>query len=240
MRISKIVSYDLKIIMTSWVTYFSLLLCILPSFGIAYSIANLKGPFEVIHIIYFFGFFGTLLVVINAMLTFTKDISQNTIILFMNEKSNRIKYFVSKILIILIVGLLFGFVGSVSIYLLAQYANLEVSLELLGEVIIHYILYTLFYGVLFLTTSVFYKNIVTLFIIALITIMLAPTLLDGLLMWDGLSELTSTIILEYLPLYFLPEVVGSQNWSNENYISTIIVIIVIAALGLIKIRKQDY
>lgn len=240
MRISKLVTYDLKNILTSWLTYFSLFLCILPAFGIAYSIANLEGPFGVVQLTYFYAFFGTLLVVISAMLPFTKDISQNTIVLFMNEKSNRIKYYLAKTITIALVGLLFGIVGALSTYFLAEYASLEVSGELLGLIVLHFVLYTLFYGTLFLTISVFYNNVLALFIVALISIMLLPGLLEGLMMWDGLPNAIGTFITEYFPPYFLSEVVGSHEWTAGHYISTSIGIIVIIIIGLLKVRNRDY
>jgi hypothetical protein len=138
MRISKLVFYDFKNIMTSWITYFSIALCILPAFGIAYSVANLNGPFEVIQLTYFFAFFGTLLVVINAMLPFTKDISHNTITLMMNTKSNRVKYYIAKVITIGIAGLIFGIAGNLSTYFLAAYAGLEMPGELMWQIILHF------------------------------------------------------------------------------------------------------
>ncbi len=240
MKISKLVFYDFKNIMTSWITYFSIALCILPAFGIAYSVANLNGPFEVIQLTYFFAFFGTLLVVINAMLPFTKDISHNTITLMMNTKSNRVKYYIAKVITIGIAGLIFGIAGNLSTYFLAAYAGLEMPGELMWQIILHFILYTLFYGTLFLTISTFYNNVLALFIVALLSIMLLPSLLDGILMWDGLSEWVNTFIREYLPLYFLPEVTGSHNWLSAHYVSSAAGIILIAVIGLIKIQKRDY
>lgn len=240
MRISKLVAYDFKNLMTSWLTYFSFILCILPAYAIAYSIANLGGPFEVIQLTYFYAFFGNLLVVIIAMLPFTRDISQNTIVLLMNEKSNRTKYYLAKTITIIIVGLIFGIVGALSTFFLAGYADLEVTNKLLALIVLHFVLYTLFYGTLFLTLSVFYNNVLSLFIIALLSIMLLSTLLGGLLMWEGLPEFARTFISEYLPLYFLPEVVGSHNWLSEHYISTSIGIIIFVAIGLIKVRHKDY
>lgn len=240
MRISKIVSYDLKNIMTSWLTYFSIVLCVLPAFGIAYSVANFKGPFEVIQLTYFFAFFGSLLVVIIAMLSFTKDLSQNTITLLMNEKSSRMKYYISKVITIGVTGLIFGIAGTLSTYFLAEYARLEMSNELFWQITVHYILYALFYGTLFLTISTFYTNVLALFIIAILSIVLLPTLLDGLLMWSGLPESIGTFIADWLPLYFISETIGSHNWITEHYISTIIAIVLFIVIGLMRIRTKDY
>lgn len=240
MRISKLVTYDLKNILTSWLTYFSLFLCIMPAVAIAYSIVNLKGPFEVTHITSFFAFFGTLLVVINAMLPFTKDISQNTIVIFMNEKSNRVTYYLAKSITIALVGLLFGVVGALSTYILASYASLEVSSKLLALIVLHFILYALFYGTLFLTISLFYNNVLALFIVGMLSIMLLPGLLEGLMMWDGLPNSIGTFITEYFPLYFISEVIGSHEWTVGHYVSTVVSIILFIAVGLVKVRKRDY
>lgn len=137
-------------------------------------------------------------------------------------------------------GLIFGIAGNLSTYFLAAYAGLEMPGELMWQIILHFILYTLFYGTLFLTISTFYNNVLALFIVALLSIMLLPSLLDGILMWDGLSEWVNTFIREYLPLYFLPEVTGSHNWLSAHYVSSAAGIILIAVIGLIKIQKRDY
>lgn len=241
MRISKLVSYDLKNIMTSWLTYFSIVLCVLPAFGIAYSVANFKGPsFEVIQLTYFFAFFGSLLVVIIAMLSFTKDLSQNTITLMMNEKSTRIQYYIAKVITIAIIGLIFGIAGTLSTYLLAEYAGLEMASELFWQITVHYILYALFYGTLFLTISTFYTNVLALFIVAVLSIMMLPTLFDGLLLWNDLPEWMGTFITDWLPLYFISETIGSHNWIAEHYISTIIAIVLFIVIGIMRIRTKDY
>ncbi|MGO1922480.1 MAG: hypothetical protein ACTH14_01485 [Jeotgalicoccus sp.] len=241
MRISKLVSYDLKNIMTSWLTYFSIVLCVLPAFGIAYSVANFKGPsFEVIQLTYFFAFFGSLLVVIIAMLSFTKDLSQNTITLMMNEKSKRIQYYIAKVITIAIIGLIFGIAGTLSTYLLAEYAGLEMASELFWQITVHYILYALFYGTLFLTISTFYTNVLALFIVAVLSIMMLPTLFDGLLLWNDLPEWMGTFITDWLPLYFISETIGSHNWIAEHYISTIIAIVLFIVIGIMRIRTKDY
>lgn len=240
MRISKLVSYDLKNIMTSWLTYFSIALCVLPAFGIAYSVANFKGPFEVIQLTYFFAFFGSLLVVIIAMLSYTKDLSQNTITLMMNEKSSRIKYYIAKVITIGIIGLIFGIAGTLSTYFLAEYAGLEMAGELFWQIPLHYVLYALFYGTLFLTISTFFTNVLALLIVAVLSIMMLPTLFDGLLLWNDLPEWAGTFITDWFPLYFISETIGSHNWITEHYISTIVAIILIIVIGLIRIQKKDY
>lgn len=240
MRISKLVSYDIKNILTNWLTYFSIVLCFLPAFAIAYSVANLKAPFDVIQLTYFFAFFGTLLVVINVMLPFTKDISQNTITLMMNEKSNRLKYYLAKVISILIIGLIFGIAATASTYFLSSYADLDMANELFWKIPFHYVLYALFYGTLFLAISTFYNNVLALFIIAMLSIMLLPTLFDGLLLWNKLPEAAVTFISEYLPLYFISDVIGSHDWVTGHYVSTIVCIFLINIIGLIRIQARDY
>lgn len=240
MKISKIVMYDMMAAFRSWFTYFSLILCILPAFGIAYSIKNFEAPFDTTHLIAFFAFFGSLLVVINAMLPFTKDLSQNTIILMMNQSANRMKYFLAKMISIGCVGLLFGLVSLASTYILANYVSLEFDAEFFWKIPLTYVIYTLFFGGLFLLISIYFSNVAALFIIALISIVLLPSLLNGLMYWDKIPDSVVNFVEDSLPLYYLPDLISNLEWQSSFYISSLVAIALFTLLGMLLIRRKDY
>ncbi|MCK1976880.1 ABC transporter permease subunit [Jeotgalicoccus huakuii] len=240
MKISKIVTYDLLTALRSWFTYFSLILCILPAGAIAYSVANFEAPFDTTQLIAFFAFFGSLLVVINAMLAFTKDLSQNTIILMMNQSGNRMKYFLSKIISIGCIGLLFGLVCLASTYALSTYAGLDFDAALYWKIPVTYVIYTLFYGGLFLLISIYFTNFAALFIISLISIVLLPSLFNGLLFWDKIPDSVVNFLEDSLPLYYLPDLLNTLEWQTSFYISSIVAILLFTVLGMLLIRRKDY
>lgn len=240
MRLSKQLAYDIRSILTDWLLYFALVMSIIPAFGILYSIVNLNGPFDTIQVTYFYAFFGGVLSVIVTIRPFVKDLQNNTIVLFMNQTRNRYKYYTSKLIAAGIVGLIFGLIGMGVLGFAASYADLEFSDSLYYQMVIHYILFTLFYGSVFLALSTFIKSPIGLIVTALLSILLLPSLLQVPLYVDNTPEFILTFVTDYLPFNFAPDVLGSQDFSNGQYISTILAIVIFIMIGYFKIGRTDY
>lgn len=232
--------YDIKGVLTDWVLYLGLIMSILPAIGIIYSIKEWGGPFDMVQVTYFYTFFGSVLSVITAIRPFVKDLQNNTIVLFMNQTSNRFKYYASKTVSSAFVGFLFGIVGTGVIYFGASYADISMETELYYLIIIHYILFTLFYGSVFLAFSTFVKSPIGLIVTAILSILLLPTLLEVPLYIDNVPEFVITFITDYLPLNFAPEVIGSHDFSTGQYISIVVWIFLLIVLGMMKMKRTDY
>lgn len=233
-------AYDIKGILTDWLLYFALIMSIFPAMGIIYSITHLSGPFTMIQVTYFYAFFGSVLSVIVAIRPFVKDLQNNTIILFMNKTNNRYKYYTSKIISSAIVGLIFGAVGVLVVIFGVYYADLETDASLYYKVILHYILFTLFYGSVFLAMSTFIKSPIGLIVSAILFIMLLPSLLEVPLHIENTPEIIQTFITDYLPFSFSPEVLGSQSFSTGQYVSMIVCIVIFTMIGFMKVGRTDY
>lgn len=219
--------------------YFGLIMSILPAVGIIYSI-NQWGDFDTMQVTSFYTFFGSVIAVITAIRPFVKDLQNNTIVLFMNQTSNRYKYYASKIVSSAFVGLIFGLAGTFVIALGAGYADIVFDQALYYQMVIHYILFTLFYGSVFLALSTFIKNPVGLIVMAILSIFLLPSLLQVPFYIEQTPEFINTFIMEYLPFNFAPDVIGSHDFSTEQYVSTVCFIIAFIVIGIIKMKYTDY
>jgi ABC-2 type transport system permease protein len=240
MIFTKQLAYDVRGILTDWMLYFALIMSIIPAFGILYSIVNLKGPFDTIQVTYFYTSFGAVLSIIVTIRPFVKDLQNNTIVLFMNRLGNRYKYYTSKLVASVVVGLIFGLVGMAVLSFASYYADLNIPTELYYQMVIHYMLFTLFYGSLFLTLSTFIKSPIGLIVTALLSILLLPSLLQVPLYIDGTPEFILTFVTDYLPLNFAPDVLGSHNFITAHYVSFIVFTVVFAGIGYFKIGRTDY
>ena len=233
-------AYDIKGILTDWVLYFALVLSVLPAYGILYSIVNFQGPFNVTQVTYFYAFFGSVLSIIVAIRPFVKDLQNNTIVLFMNKRSNRYKYYVSKLTAGAVTGLIFGVFCTFVLMFASGYADLEIQTALYFEVIVHYILFTLFYTSVFLAMSTFIKGPIALIVSAILSIMLLPTLLQVPVYIEQTPEAVITFINDYLPFSFAPDVIGLQDFTSGQYVSTIGFIVLFILLGVFKAGRTDY
>ncbi|MUV37562.1 hypothetical protein JNUCC1_01368 [Lentibacillus sp. JNUCC-1] len=238
MKVSKLVAFDVKRIISSWLLYLALGLSFLAAFGIAYSIKHLSGPFTMSHITSFYAMFGSIFSAVIGMRLFSVDLSSETISLLLNTKTNRVKYGLSKMIGFGIVGLIFGIACAVTVYITKIYTGVDVEQMLYWKSILNYVLFTMFYAALFFTISLFYRKVTVLFVVAVLAVSFLPNLLDTLLQADLPAFLASSI--EHLPLYFFPIYIGSHNLELLQYGVVFGSIALLAVLSFTFIQKQDY
>ncbi|MGR6117957.1 hypothetical protein ACTHHL_15755 [Aeribacillus composti] len=235
---SKLVWFDIKKLHVSWFTYLSLLLSVIPAYGIAYAIKNLNGPFNIYHITSFYALLGSILCVVLSMRLFTDDIHNEILTLLFNKKENRKKYLFAKFIGAIYVGFLFGIICTLVIIGSEQYLKINTG-NLYLKSIINYILFTSFYVLLFFYLSTFYRKVTVLFVIAVLSISFLPNLIMTAIDSKMFPDIVVNII-EYTPIYFLPIKIGSHNFSSMEYIITLLSIVFLFFLSTYSILRQDY
>lgn len=240
MGIGQIIKYDILNIFKSPLFYFLILLSIFPSIAISYSIKELKGPFDLQHITSFYALFGSISAYIFTIGVFTKDLTNETISFFMNNKSSRQSYILAKMISIFWVGLIFGLVGIITVHSChVIYLGNEIPYNTYFEMLLNYILFSLFFGLLFLLVSLFYRNIISYYIVGLLFITFIPGIISSILFWEETPELVVTIV-DHIPLYTLPAFLGGNALEVSHYISVICSIVILIILNTVLVKKRDY
>lgn len=236
---SKLILLDIKKIHLNWFIYFSIILSVIPAYGIAYAIKNLHGPFSIYHITSFYSLFGTILCVIISMRLFTDDLYNEVHTLLYSNKDNRKKYLISKVIGSIYIGILFGITCVFVIFTSVEYLNINVNNSIYIKSIINYVMFSSFYSILFFFISTFYRKVTFLFVIAILSISFLPNLISTILDSNLFSDKINNVI-ENLPFYFLPLMIGSHNFSNTQYILTLLSILLVFYLAIKSLLRQDY
>ncbi|WP_117149615.1 hypothetical protein [Paraliobacillus zengyii] len=239
MIVSRVVLYDMKKIFSDWFLYMSLILSFLPAMGIAYAIKNLDGPFTLEHVTSFYALFGTIMSVVVAMRLYTDDLSNETITLVINNKKNRVKYLLSKVFGFALVGLVFGVLCALTLLFVKEYLAVLPESSLYLKTIVNYTLFTTLYTILFFFISIFYRNVAAIFVIAVLSISFLPNLFGTLLDSGSLPESLNTVI-ESLPIYYLPILIGSHNLDGVQYLTVAVFLLVFFLGSFFAIRSRDY
>lgn len=239
MKISRMVSFDMKQVFRHWFFYTALILSFLPAFGIAYSIKNLGGPFTIDHVTSFYALFGTILSVVMAMMLYTKDLTNETMTLMVNQKQNRARYLAAKVISSGLVGLSFGVFCALTVFFAQSYIGADVEALLYVKTIVNYTLFTILYMVLFFFISIFYQSVAALFVIAVLAISFLPNLMATALGNMSLPGVVETVI-EHLPIYYLPHLIGPHNIDGIQYGIAAAFILVFYFGSYTSIRRQDY
>ncbi|WP_071460862.1 P-loop NTPase family protein [Bacillus massilinigeriensis] len=236
---SKLFWLDVRGLHSKFYLYVALIGSIFPAFGIAYSIKNLDGPFTILHVTSFYALFGSILCVSFGMNLFTKDMGSGVNTLIFNSQTNRKKYVLSKFTGFLYIGLVFGITCSLMTLGMAYYLNSTVELSLYLKSILNYILFSVLYATFFLFISLFYRKVTVLFVIAVLSISFLPNLVSTLLEGNILPASVEKIV-EKVPFYFFPILIGSHNLSGMEYLIVALSIVVVLLCSLFAISKQDY
>lgn len=185
-----------------------------------------------------FAFWGVML--ITALLV--RDFSQGTIQLYLNSFRNRIKYFISQTISIIIVGLLVFLSLYIFTLIMQNIADgKDASGDLFWKTLGIYILLFLFYGLFLFLITLLVKNSALVFSIAVFLLLIIPIATNLVPLIPEYGDKVKDI-LKYVPFDFLVNKVwlASLKLNAWQIFISIASIILLAIIDLFTISKSDY
>ncbi|MED3447809.1 MULTISPECIES: hypothetical protein [Bacillus cereus group] len=220
-----------------------LYLAIIASFifggGIVYSIYSLDGPFHAHNVSGLYSTIAVLALAIFCVKIVSIDLYYGTIQLIFTNKQNRHLFLYTRLIIITVISILFG-IGCISLLWINDILNHQgFNLQIVCNTLFHYFLFGIFYTLLFLLISIFYKKPMNLLIIAFFTIVLIPSILGAILNIPGLSSILKEAIMA-LPIYSLPTKIASLSLSITDIFVIIGLSICLFVWIFYTLPKTDY
>ena len=166
------------------------------------SVKTLDGPFDAQVVLAMFFVFGGLVLLMFSIRTIVRDMQYGTIQLFLNSKTNRVKYLYAKLLSIIGIVIIFTILGTLFTLLastIIDAGELSVSdyFKMLGE----FLLIMLFYGTLLNILNLLTGKSAVVYTTAIILILFLPNIFDALIFIPEIGEDLSKM-MKYNPLDF--------------------------------------
>ena len=237
-NISSYLKLNLKQILTNGGLIFGIILSIAPSIALSYSILKLGGPFNILHVSSFFCIFGIIVPVILATSSFLKDFHYGTISMVYSTSKNRIRYFISNIIIAALLGGGFGAVGYGTLYV---YSKLGVPGILYPSFplvfILNFILCVVFFTLCSYISAMFFEKTSLVYIVLILAIEILPNLLGTLRL--ALNNHFLDNIIDNFPFYFLLTYIPSSNLSISQYINLTFFLVILFCIGMALTQRKD-
>ncbi|MCT1513170.1 MULTISPECIES: ABC transporter permease [Staphylococcus] len=215
MSIIYIVAYDIKSILKSYLTYISLAFIIFLTFTFVISLNsgdNTVNGNQILRLsAWTFSFVGILFIV----KTLVRDFSQGTIQKYLNTKNNRLKYFISKCISILLLYFFFSIIISLFTYFCKIYVHASSihTEDWIKFLIILFLFFIVFSLILFFITLLS-DNAAIVFSFTIFTILIIPMLLNFIPLLPKYGEKIMDFI-NYFPITFLPLKLYQGDFSLE-------------------------
>lgn len=241
MNAFQLVKYDIKKTFKSFWNYICIFLIFLAISGIIYSFIQTKGEVSSEQIIRISAWIFSVMGLIVLIKIITRDISHNTLQLFLNKKESRTRYLIGKIATIIFLLLFFSFL--VTSYTLG--AQLFIKGEnLTVETFLHFLaiysLYFLIFGLALFIVTISIQSQSLIYTLGLFIILIIPILSTLIPLIPKYGE-NITEILNYIPFSYLTTNLyqGDFNLSNHQIIISILSIILLLFINYILINKKD-
>ncbi|WP_145432839.1 hypothetical protein [Staphylococcus haemolyticus] len=219
--------------------YLSIILSIISGSGIIYSIYSLNGPFDETHVS---GLYATISVIAMSLFcvkTIAIDFHYQVSQLILTSKINRIKFIITKLTTTIFISLIFS-IGCILLLETNSILNgFDFNFIDFVNVIIHHLLFMLFYSIVILLLSLFITKIATLFIINFILVMVLPSILQKLTAIPKIPEFIK-ILIEKSPFLTLPIHLPDLTLSVSNIIVIVFSVISLILITFILIPKKDF
>lgn len=240
MRISmsNYIKLNLQQILKNGGLLLGIILAVLPSIAISYSILKLNGPFTILHVASFFCIFGIVGPVVLAASVFLKDFHYGTISMIFNTEKNRIRYFISNSILAALLGGIFGIIGVITLNVLSNLGVTgELSYTFSASFVLNFILCIVFYMLCaYILVLIFDKS--SIVYIALITaIEILPNLLESLRL--ALNNSFFDSVIENVPFYSLLIYLPSGNFGVSQYVNLILSIGLLSVASVFLTVRKD-
>ncbi len=217
MNIGQHVKYDLTRIFKSPLGYLGFLLSIIPAVGVIISVKTLDAPFNAQVVLSMFIMFGGLVALMFAIRTIVRDMQFGTIQLFLNSKTNRIKYLYAKLLSVVGVVIIFAVFGTLftllsSTMIDAGKLSFTDFLKMLGVLMLIIVFYVTLLNILNLLTG---KSAIV-YTAAILCMILLPNIFEAFIFIPKIGEDLANM-MKYNPLDFLPKILNQGMISMKVY-----------------------
>ena len=241
MNIAQLIKYDLISILKSPLTYIALLLGIAPlAITIGILIGNHKDvdPGTMFSVAkWFFSLIGLMFVI----KTITRDTSQGTIQLFINNVRNRVSYFVAKFVSIILISILMSGVVILVTYIISWTTKgPDFDSKNIWELIVFYLILFLVYGLLLLLINLFVQKPSLVFTLGILLLLLLPVVKPFVPLIPEIGDDINKA-LKYIPFSYLSEksMNDGLDFTHWQWFINIASIVVLFIANLFVISKRD-
>ncbi|MGV3244387.1 phenol-soluble modulin export ABC transporter permease subunit PmtD [Staphylococcus sp. 11261D007BR] len=237
----QLVKFDMISVLKSPLTYIAILLGVLPLvITVAIMVANdtdvdANTMFEVAK--WFFSLIGLLFVI----KTITRDSSQGTIQLYLNNTKNRVGYFIAKCISIIFIAVFTTVVVLIITYLIQIFTegkNLET--ESIWELLVFYLMLFLIYGLLLFLINLFVQKPSLVFTLGILLLLILPVVKPFIPLIPEIGDNIQKS-LKYIPISYLSDksLEGNLTFTNWQWFINIAAIVVLFIANLGSIVKKD-
>lgn len=219
--------------------YIGLLASLLFGGGIVYSIYVLNGPFNPNNVSGLFSNVSILALGLMCMNIVTRDLRTEVHQLIMINEKNRKLFVITRLILSVALSLTFSIALSLLLgfnYLLNKQG---IDFLLISHIFIDYILFGMFFTSMFLTISLYYKNILGLTTLSFIIIMFLPGIISLFLSIPNIPEILK-VIMTYIPIFSLTSKIASLSMNNWEILIALISSLLLYSWSFFNISKIDY
>jgi ABC-2 type transport system permease protein len=207
--------------------------------GIVYSIYELDGPFQPENVSGLYGGVATVALGVFCAKVVIADLHYGTIYLLFTSARDRIKFLVSRVLVISTMSLLFGFGCAALLFVNHQLNGQAFSASDVGTSVLHYVLFGVFFTLLFQVISMYYQKVMQLLILSLVTILVLPGLLGIVFQVEAIPDFVKDLVA-YAPVYSLPNQLPFLALDGVEMGVTAVVSLLLFVFAYERLPKIDY
>ncbi|MEB8127996.1 hypothetical protein BU065_10445 [Staphylococcus succinus] len=237
----QLVKYDMYSIIKSPLTYLALLLTIAPLIGFTVLFVQqsdeMNGNILLSAGSWFFSLMGLLFVI----KTITRDISQGTLQLYMNKKSNRVGYIIAKVISIILIALIVTAILTAFVLIVQGIVGGEnVKTEKFFDLLWFFILFHLFYGLLLYLFALIVPKTALIFTLGIFLVLIVPFAEPFLPMIPKIGDNIQDS-LKYVPFSYLTSKTTSSDYTftHWQWFITVGSIVVLFIINLFYVTKKD-
>ncbi|MGO3050805.1 hypothetical protein CD110_13205 [Staphylococcus casei] len=237
----QLVKYDMYSIIKSPLTYLALLLTIAPLIGFTVLFVQqsdeMNGNILLSAGSWFFSLMGLLFVI----KTITRDISQGTLQLYMNKKSNRVGYIIAKVISIILIALIVTAILTAFVLIVQGIVDGEnVKTEKFFDLLWFFILFHLFYGLLLYLFALIVPKTALIFTLGIFLVLIVPFAEPFLPMIPKIGDNIQDS-LKYIPFSYLTSKTTSSDYTftHWQWFITVASIVVLFIVNLFYVTKKD-
>ncbi|MDH9162328.1 phenol-soluble modulin export ABC transporter permease subunit PmtD [Staphylococcus succinus] len=237
----QLVKYDMYSIIKSPLTYLALLLTIAPLIGFTVLFVQqsdeMNGNILLSAGSWFFSLMGLLFVI----KTITRDISQGTLQLYMNKKSNRVGYIIAKVISIILIALIVTTILTAFVLIVQGIVDGEnVKTEKFFDLLWFFILFHLFYGLLLYLFALIVPKTALIFTLGIFLVLIVPFAEPFLPMIPKIGDNIQDS-LKYVPFSYLTSKTTSSDYTftHWQWFITVASIVVLFIINLFYVTKKD-
>ncbi|MHD0397287.1 phenol-soluble modulin export ABC transporter permease subunit PmtD [Staphylococcus simulans] len=241
MNLFQLVKHDMISILRSPLTYLALILTLLPIVGMTALINQQMHKVDGDIILAMGSWFFSIVGLLFMIKTITRDISQGTIQLYLNKTSNRIKYFIAKVLSIALIAILITVILDVLVLIIQAFTKgPDVKDEKMIQILWFYFIFLLFFGLLLFLVALIVPKPALIYALGIFLVLIVPFAEPFLPMIPKIGDDIQKS-LKYIPFSYLTNktTTGNFKFSNWQWFISSASIVVLFIGNALYITKKD-